>query len=87
MPESSGYCGVEYRSPNRKKIGTTEQTLLTDHKPEPQARCLPSQSTLSTPLIIYCTSLVSFSGWLLIFLTYHWNAENVATVEYPSPNR
>uniref|UniRef100_A0A5K3FZZ7 PHM7_ext domain-containing protein n=1 Tax=Mesocestoides corti TaxID=53468 RepID=A0A5K3FZZ7_MESCO len=30
---------------------------------------------LATPLIIYCISVVSFSGWLLTFLACHWNAE------------
>uniref|UniRef100_A0A5K3F3W2 Secreted protein n=1 Tax=Mesocestoides corti TaxID=53468 RepID=A0A5K3F3W2_MESCO len=30
---------------------------------------------LATPLTIYCTSVVSFSGWLLIFLACHWNTE------------
>uniref|UniRef100_A0A5K3FXF9 Frizzled/Smoothened transmembrane domain-containing protein n=1 Tax=Mesocestoides corti TaxID=53468 RepID=A0A5K3FXF9_MESCO len=55
--------------------GATEQALLTNHKPEPHVRSLPSQSTtLATPLIIYCTSFVSFSGWLLIFLACHPNA-------------
>uniref|UniRef100_A0A5K3FRJ2 Uncharacterized protein n=1 Tax=Mesocestoides corti TaxID=53468 RepID=A0A5K3FRJ2_MESCO len=67
---------VKYPSPNMNKTGTTEQTLLTNHKPEPQVRLLPSESTtVAMPLIIYCTSFVSFSGWLLIFLTCHWNAE------------
>uniref|UniRef100_A0A5K3FBC0 Ovule protein n=1 Tax=Mesocestoides corti TaxID=53468 RepID=A0A5K3FBC0_MESCO len=35
-------------------------------------RRLPSESsTLATMLIIYCTSVVSFSGWLLIFFVCH----------------
>uniref|UniRef100_A0A5K3EZZ2 Uncharacterized protein n=1 Tax=Mesocestoides corti TaxID=53468 RepID=A0A5K3EZZ2_MESCO len=59
-----------------KKTGTTEQTLLTNQKPEPRVRRLPSEyPTLATPLIIYCTSFVSFSGWLPIFLSRHWNPE------------
>uniref|UniRef100_A0A5K3FTT2 Movement protein n=1 Tax=Mesocestoides corti TaxID=53468 RepID=A0A5K3FTT2_MESCO len=67
---------VEYLSPNRKKTGTTEQALLTNQKPEPHVRHLPFESaTLATPLIIYCTSAVSFLGWLLIFLACHWNTE------------
>uniref|UniRef100_A0A5K3ET48 FSH1 domain-containing protein n=1 Tax=Mesocestoides corti TaxID=53468 RepID=A0A5K3ET48_MESCO len=63
-------------SPSRNKTGATEQALLTNHRLEPQIRRLPSESnTLATPLIIYCTSVVSFSGWLLIFLACHWNTE------------
>uniref|UniRef100_A0A5K3EQZ1 Uncharacterized protein n=1 Tax=Mesocestoides corti TaxID=53468 RepID=A0A5K3EQZ1_MESCO len=74
--QSSDLATVESPSPNRKKTSTTEQALLTNHKPEPQVRCLPSESTtLASPLIIYCTSAVSFSGWLVIFLACHWNAE------------
>uniref|UniRef100_A0A5K3FJH2 Ovule protein n=1 Tax=Mesocestoides corti TaxID=53468 RepID=A0A5K3FJH2_MESCO len=54
---------AEYPSPNRKKTGTTEQALFTNHKPELHVRHLPSESTtLATPLIIYsplsCPSLV-----------------------------
>uniref|UniRef100_A0A5K3EXZ5 Uncharacterized protein n=1 Tax=Mesocestoides corti TaxID=53468 RepID=A0A5K3EXZ5_MESCO len=59
-----------------KKAGTTNQNLLTSHKPEPHVRRRPSESTtLAMTLFIYCSSFVSFSGWLLIFLTCHWNAE------------
>uniref|UniRef100_A0A5K3ERM2 Uncharacterized protein n=1 Tax=Mesocestoides corti TaxID=53468 RepID=A0A5K3ERM2_MESCO len=67
---------VEYPSPNRKNTGTTESGLLTNHKPEPHVRRPPSESTTpATPLIIYCTSSMSFSGWLLIFLACYWNSE------------
>uniref|UniRef100_A0A5K3G0D8 Uncharacterized protein n=1 Tax=Mesocestoides corti TaxID=53468 RepID=A0A5K3G0D8_MESCO len=51
---------VEYSSPNRKKTGAKEQALLTNQKPEPRVRRLPSESTaLATPLIIYCISSMS----------------------------
>uniref|UniRef100_A0A5K3EGR4 Tumor necrosis factor alpha-induced protein 2 n=1 Tax=Mesocestoides corti TaxID=53468 RepID=A0A5K3EGR4_MESCO len=36
-PCSSCSC-VEHPSPDRKKTGTTEQSLLTNHKPEPHVR-------------------------------------------------
>uniref|UniRef100_A0A5K3G0Y5 Ovule protein n=1 Tax=Mesocestoides corti TaxID=53468 RepID=A0A5K3G0Y5_MESCO len=56
------------------KTGTTEQALLINHKPETHVRRLPSESTkLATPLIISCSSFVSFSGWPLTFLACHWN--------------
>uniref|UniRef100_A0A5K3EUP5 Uncharacterized protein n=1 Tax=Mesocestoides corti TaxID=53468 RepID=A0A5K3EUP5_MESCO len=59
-----------------KNAGITDQALLTNHKPEPLVRRLPSKfTTLATPLFIYCTSSMSFSGWLLTFLACHWNAE------------
>uniref|UniRef100_A0A5K3F5D0 SH3 domain-containing protein n=1 Tax=Mesocestoides corti TaxID=53468 RepID=A0A5K3F5D0_MESCO len=49
-----------------------EKALLTNQKLELHVRRLPSESaTLATPLIINCTSVVSFSGWLLIFLACH----------------
>uniref|UniRef100_A0A5K3EHC0 GPS domain-containing protein n=1 Tax=Mesocestoides corti TaxID=53468 RepID=A0A5K3EHC0_MESCO len=68
---------VEYPSTIMKETSTTEQSSLTNHKPEPHVWRLPSESTtLATPLIICCTSLVSFSGWLLIFLACHWEAES-----------
>uniref|UniRef100_A0A5K3G5G8 Secreted protein n=1 Tax=Mesocestoides corti TaxID=53468 RepID=A0A5K3G5G8_MESCO len=45
-------------------------------RPKPRVRRLSSESTtLATPPIIYCTSVVSFSGWLPLFLACHWNAE------------
>uniref|UniRef100_A0A5K3FAW2 LITAF domain-containing protein n=1 Tax=Mesocestoides corti TaxID=53468 RepID=A0A5K3FAW2_MESCO len=69
-------ANVEYPSPNRKRNGTEEQVLLTNHKPEPRVRRLQSESTtLPTPLISCYTSFVSFPGWLLIFFVCHWNAE------------
>uniref|UniRef100_A0A5K3EKC3 Secreted protein n=1 Tax=Mesocestoides corti TaxID=53468 RepID=A0A5K3EKC3_MESCO len=67
---------VKYPNPNRKKTGTTEQALLTNHKPEPSVRRLPSESaTLATPLIVYCISSMSFSGWLPSYPACHWNTE------------
>uniref|UniRef100_A0A5K3EW81 Anoctamin n=1 Tax=Mesocestoides corti TaxID=53468 RepID=A0A5K3EW81_MESCO len=46
-----------------------EQVLLTNYKPELCARrCLSESTTLATPLIVCCSSFVSISGWLLIFL-------------------
>uniref|UniRef100_A0A5K3G148 Ovule protein n=1 Tax=Mesocestoides corti TaxID=53468 RepID=A0A5K3G148_MESCO len=55
------------------KTGTTGQALLTNHKPETHVRRFPYESTkLATPLIIYCSSFVPFSGWLLSFLVCHW---------------
>uniref|UniRef100_A0A5K3G3C4 ORM1-like protein 2 n=1 Tax=Mesocestoides corti TaxID=53468 RepID=A0A5K3G3C4_MESCO len=65
---------IEYPSHNRKKTGTTKQALLTNHRPGTHVRRLPSESTtLASLLIIYCTSVVSFSGWLPIFLACHLN--------------
>uniref|UniRef100_A0A5K3FVI7 Secreted protein n=1 Tax=Mesocestoides corti TaxID=53468 RepID=A0A5K3FVI7_MESCO len=73
---ASAATNVEYLSPNRLKNGTTEQALLTNHRPEPHVRRQPSESTtLAMPLIIYCSSVVSFSGWLLMFLARYRNAE------------
>uniref|UniRef100_A0A5K3EI36 Ovule protein n=1 Tax=Mesocestoides corti TaxID=53468 RepID=A0A5K3EI36_MESCO len=73
---ASPATNVEYPSPNMKKPSTTEQAALTNHKPAPQVRRLPSESTtLATPLNIYCSSFVSFSGWLPIYLACHWDTE------------
>uniref|UniRef100_A0A5K3F115 Ovule protein n=1 Tax=Mesocestoides corti TaxID=53468 RepID=A0A5K3F115_MESCO len=70
------------------KTGTTEQALLTNQKPEPHVRRLSSESaTLATPLIIYCISSMSFSGWLPSFPACHSDAAANPVVGYPSPNR
>uniref|UniRef100_A0A5K3FSW2 Kinesin motor domain-containing protein n=1 Tax=Mesocestoides corti TaxID=53468 RepID=A0A5K3FSW2_MESCO len=56
MSAPSDVATVENPSPNRRNAGTTERPLLTNHKPEPQVRRLPPESTtLARPLIIYCT--------------------------------
>uniref|UniRef100_A0A5K3G1R5 Uncharacterized protein n=1 Tax=Mesocestoides corti TaxID=53468 RepID=A0A5K3G1R5_MESCO len=56
-----------------EKTGTTERTFLPNHKPESHVRCHLSESaTLTTTFISNCTSFVSFSGWLRIFLACYW---------------
>uniref|UniRef100_A0A5K3FV40 Secreted protein n=1 Tax=Mesocestoides corti TaxID=53468 RepID=A0A5K3FV40_MESCO len=55
-PPPSDVATVEYPSLSINKTGTTEQALLTNQKPEPHIRHLPSEPTmLATPLIIYCS--------------------------------
>uniref|UniRef100_A0A5K3G556 Uncharacterized protein n=1 Tax=Mesocestoides corti TaxID=53468 RepID=A0A5K3G556_MESCO len=67
---------AKYPSPNNKKTVLTERAFLTNQKPEPRVRRLPSESTtMATPLIIYCISSMSFSGWLLSFPACHWITE------------
>uniref|UniRef100_A0A5K3F916 Uncharacterized protein n=1 Tax=Mesocestoides corti TaxID=53468 RepID=A0A5K3F916_MESCO len=71
---------LEYPGLNTKTTATTEQALLTNNKPKPHVRCSPSETTkLATPFITYCASFVSFSGWLLIFITCHWSTERHRT--------
>uniref|UniRef100_A0A5K3FE89 Ovule protein n=1 Tax=Mesocestoides corti TaxID=53468 RepID=A0A5K3FE89_MESCO len=73
---ASAATNVEYSRPNRKKIGATEQALLTNQKPGLRVRHLPSESTaLATPLIIHFISSMSYSGWLPSFPACHWIAE------------
>uniref|UniRef100_A0A5K3G0A5 Secreted protein n=1 Tax=Mesocestoides corti TaxID=53468 RepID=A0A5K3G0A5_MESCO len=76
-PDPTPHClPLSNPSPNKKKTSTTEQALLTDQKPEPRVRRLPSEpTTLATPLVIYCISSISFSGWLPSFPVCHWIAE------------
>uniref|UniRef100_A0A5K3EV96 DDE_5 domain-containing protein n=1 Tax=Mesocestoides corti TaxID=53468 RepID=A0A5K3EV96_MESCO len=45
-PTPQGVRIVEYPSPNRKKTGTTEQAFLTNQKPGPHVRRLPSDVLL-----------------------------------------
>uniref|UniRef100_A0A5K3FY39 Transmembrane protein n=1 Tax=Mesocestoides corti TaxID=53468 RepID=A0A5K3FY39_MESCO len=72
ISNASAATHIENPSPNMKNTGTTEEALLTNWKPGPRVRRLPSEpATLATPFIIYCTSVVFFSGWRLIFLAFH----------------
>uniref|UniRef100_A0A5K3G771 DUF1488 domain-containing protein n=1 Tax=Mesocestoides corti TaxID=53468 RepID=A0A5K3G771_MESCO len=52
---------------------TPKQPLMINYEPEPCATDHPTEST--TPLIIYRSSVVSFSGWLPSFPACHWIAE------------
>uniref|UniRef100_A0A5K3FCE3 Uncharacterized protein n=1 Tax=Mesocestoides corti TaxID=53468 RepID=A0A5K3FCE3_MESCO len=58
------------------KTDTAELALLSNQKPKPRVWRLPPEfTTLAAPLLLYCSSVVSFSGWLLTFLACHWNSE------------
>uniref|UniRef100_A0A5K3FRE5 ANK_REP_REGION domain-containing protein n=1 Tax=Mesocestoides corti TaxID=53468 RepID=A0A5K3FRE5_MESCO len=58
------------------KTGTTEQTFLTNRKPQLQVIHRPSESTtLALMLIKNNFSYVSVSDWTPIFLACHWNGE------------
>uniref|UniRef100_A0A5K3FUA3 Ovule protein n=1 Tax=Mesocestoides corti TaxID=53468 RepID=A0A5K3FUA3_MESCO len=79
------HSSVEYPGPGTKKTGKTEQALLTNYKPEPHIRSGSSEpTTLATPLNIYCTSFVSFSGWLPIFLQRDRGSAEANVVQYAS---
>uniref|UniRef100_A0A5K3EFD6 Uncharacterized protein n=1 Tax=Mesocestoides corti TaxID=53468 RepID=A0A5K3EFD6_MESCO len=62
MPVHLCVATIECPMPNRKKSDTTGQALLINHLPESHIRRRPYKSTtLATPLIIYCSSLVYIS--------------------------
>uniref|UniRef100_A0A5K3FE38 Ovule protein n=1 Tax=Mesocestoides corti TaxID=53468 RepID=A0A5K3FE38_MESCO len=82
---------AEYLSPGIEKTGAAKKDLLTNHKPEPNVRHRPSESTtLAAQLITHRFIYMSVSDWLHVFLACHWNtkAQRIGPIclrPHPSP--